>query len=119
MIFSREKEILLFKFLLLLEIELFLIPLIKNFEFLYLKISKRKNIILSNNIEYGKKIYFMKIKLNALFLEINLKKILYNKDIMRKFILFLNTKKIEYQDFIAYKKQKSKENNNIVEHFLY
>ena len=36
---------------------------------------------------------YMKIKLNALFLEINKKKILYNKDIMRKFILFLNTKK--------------------------
>ena len=36
---------------------------------------------------------YMKIKLNALFLEINKKKILYNKDIMRKCILFLNTKK--------------------------
>ena len=36
---------------------------------------------------------YMKIKLNVLFLEINLKKILYNKDIMRKCILFLNTKK--------------------------
>ena len=36
---------------------------------------------------------YMKIKLNALFLEINMKKILYNKDIMRKCILFLNTKK--------------------------
>ena len=38
---------------------------------------------------------YMKIKLNVLFLEINLKKILYNKDIMRKCILFLNTKKKE------------------------
>ena len=48
--------------------ELFLIPLIKNFEFLYLKISKRKNIILSNNIEYQ----------TSLLLELSSNKILFD-----------------------------------------
>jgi hypothetical protein len=63
--------------------ELFLIPLIKNFEFLYLKISKRKNIILSNNIEYQ----------TSLLLELSSNKILFDTPNSSKKNLFQSISK--------------------------
>ena len=73
--------------------ELFLIPLIKNFEFLYLKISKRKNIILSNNIEYQ----------TSLLLELSSNKILFD--------IFNSSKKNLFQSI--------SKNNKLWEEILY